>query len=50
MSVHEQGTVATYSPRDAERTMPAGELKAKCLRVLDEVAQTRGTSPRFRRE
>ncbi len=24
-----------------ERTMPAGQFKAKCLKVLDEVAQTR---------
>uniref|UniRef100_E6QHX8 Antitoxin n=1 Tax=mine drainage metagenome TaxID=410659 RepID=E6QHX8_9ZZZZ len=39
MSVKDQK--APYTPHEAERTMAAGEFKAKCLKVLDEVAATR---------
>jgi prevent-host-death family protein len=28
------------SPREKTRTIPAGEFKAKCLRLMDEVAET----------
>ncbi|MGA9063524.1 MAG: type II toxin-antitoxin system Phd/YefM family antitoxin [Terracidiphilus sp.] len=33
--VHDHGRVATKT------TVPAGEFKAKCLKILDEVAETR---------
>ncbi len=39
MSVKAQTISATNGT--TERTMPAGQFKAKCLKVLDEVAQTR---------